>query len=151
MKITHFMLYTVGCVCAAILLVAFVGVYIYSHREGTTYKLPLYIQVVDSETHKPISGAIVELQWACGFQGYYWGKPIVTHTDISGKVIFSSDNVLPISSDGYSLGRRITKLFIATLIVSADGYEDVALSAPKDVQLVSLVRKNYKVPAGVSP
>jgi hypothetical protein len=104
-------------------------------------KLPMNIQVVESGTQQPITNAVVELQWRCGFQGYYWGKPVTKHTDTVGLVVFAVNDVPPVSEDGYSLGSRITKLFISTLIVTADGYEDVVLSYPTNVTMIVLSKK----------
>ncbi|MEI6147774.1 MAG: hypothetical protein WCS01_01650 [bacterium] len=93
-------------------------------------RLPLTIRVVEEGTGQVVPGATVQLQWRSGFQGYYWGKPVAKQTDVSGNVLFALGDVPPISSDGYSLGKEIRKVFIATVVVSAPGCEKTAVKYP---------------------
>lgn len=100
--------------------------------------LPVAIQVMDSTTKQPIKGAKVELQWLYGFQGYYQGKPVDAITDSSGKAIFTPESVPPISSDGYSLDKRIEKLFVSTVLVFADGYKTTKVEFPENKNTIQI-------------
>ena len=102
-------------------------------------KLPLCVRVLDERTGATVSNATVQLQWRSGFQGYYWGKPVTMQTDLAGIAHFASGNVLPVSSDGYSLGDSIQKVFVATIVVSAQGYEKTALKYPDARQSIDVL------------
>jgi hypothetical protein len=104
-------------------------------------KLPVTVSVVDAHTKQPVVGATVDLQWRVGFQGYYWGKPVSNTTDCSGEVQFTSANVPPVSETGYSLGKRIDNLFVYTLFITADGFEDLVLHCPENFEAIPLRRR----------
>lgn len=109
-------------------------------------RLPVAIRALDAETSQPIPGAKVDLQWRSGFQGYYWGRSAVKYTDTNGIALFKSADVLPISEDGYSLGKsEMRKLFISAVVVSVFGYEKTAVKYPETSKLIEVqVRKGSK-------
>ena len=113
-------------------------------------KLPITVSVLDKDTGSPVEGATVQLQWSSGFQGYYWGKPVAKQADAKGNAIFASPDVPPISSDGYSLGKKITKVFVTAIVVSAPGYTKTAFKEVKPTQSIELRIPKAK-PAQESP
>lgn len=100
--------------------------------------LPITVRVLDIDTGRPVEGATVQLQWSSGFQGYYWGKPVAKQTDAQGSIVFASPDVPPISSDGYSLGEKITKVFITAIVVSAPGYNKTAFKEVEPTKPIEL-------------
>ena len=108
-------------------------------------KLPLTVRVLDVETKKTVTKATVELQWRCGIQGYYWGKPVKKTTDDSGMVSFATPDIPPVSEDGYSLGGKIDKIFISTILVYTEGYKSTIWAYPeKGNQIEVFVMKGRK-------
>jgi hypothetical protein len=101
-------------------------------------KLPLSVRVLDEKSGAAVSNATVQLQWRNGFQGFYWGKPVTMPVDVAGVARFASEDVPPVSSDGYSLGNRIQKVFVSTIVVSAPGYEETVLKYPAAQQLIDV-------------
>ena len=113
--------------------------------------LPLVVTVLDGDTGALVSGASVELQWRVGFQGYYWGKPVAKTTDITGVVVFATVDVPALSSDGYSLGESIHKLFVSALVVSCAGYEKAVVRHPApDRPIVIEIHKAVRDASGAA-
>lgn len=101
-------------------------------------RLPLAVRIVEDETGLAVPGASVELQWRSGVQGYYWGEPVTRVTDEAGKVQFGTEDVRPVSSDGYSLGKDIHKVFVSTIVVSAPGYQNQVLKYPSSTESIEI-------------
>ena len=102
-------------------------------------RLPISVRVVNAETMAPVIGADVELQWRSGFQGYYWGRPVHGVTDDSGKVKFMSQNIPPVSSDGYDISTSpLRKVFVSCILVRAKGYETLWIMNPEKFEELRL-------------
>lgn len=106
-------------------------------------KLPVTIRILDADTSQPVAGANVDFQWRSGFQGYYWGRSVNKNTDANGIALFATQDVPPISEEGYSLGKpEISKVFISAVVVSVPGYEKTAIKYPEPLMLIELrIRK----------
>ena len=96
-------------------------------------RLPFQCQVVEQRTQMPIENVDAKLVWRVGFGGITWGTPVVLHSDSSGVIRVTTNDIPAYASTGYALGKQPQKIMINRLTLEAEGYE-------------TLCFKDYKLP-----